>query len=76
VDAQLANMSPARVPDDAQLDNGLRFAEQSLADWSINRREVLIPEALRTKDFRFRLLPRLDTDVRVGFDRIRVRRRP
>ena len=76
VDGAFLDDSPAKFPDESQRRNGLQFSLQNAADWTVNLREVEIPAALRTSTFRFRFVPRLDTNVRVGIDRVQIRRRP
>ncbi|MCC7381246.1 MAG: hypothetical protein IT384_05415 [Deltaproteobacteria bacterium] len=66
--------SRAVLPREEELENGLGFGQQSGADWTPLR--VVIPEAMRTDSFRFRLHPRLGDNARIGIDRIMIRRRP
>jgi len=63
----------ATFPGPQERKNGLLYTEQNPVDWKISTRSVLIPEASRTKTFRFRFVPFLDRDARVGIDNIRIR---
>jgi hypothetical protein len=65
----------AIVPADGQRNNGLLYTQQNKADWKLNRRHVIIPDNMKTKDFRFRFVPFLSQDSRVAIDNIIVRRR-
>lgn len=76
VDGLDAKGNRAAFPPLRQRRNGLSFAGQSSIDWRGNRVEVDIPTALRTAEFRFRFVPRLENDARIGLDNIFVRRRP
>jgi len=66
----------ATIPSDAERGNGLQFAAQSSADWRVAVVEVPIPEAMRTATFRFRFVPRMEDDARIGIDRVLIRRKP
>jgi len=75
VQAKLTNGKDAIFPSDDERQNGLQFALQSAGDWRIRHAEVELPEAMRTANFRFRFLPELADDARVGIDRIVIRRK-
>lgn len=62
-------------PPASQRRNGVSFGGQSSIDWRSNRVEVEIPDELRSAELRFRFVPRLEDDARVGLDNILVRRR-
>jgi hypothetical protein len=65
----------ATFPRASERRNGVRLGAQSIIDWRSNRVLIPIPEALRTGEFRFRLVPRLADNVRFGVDKISIRRR-
>jgi hypothetical protein len=64
----------ARFPREDELGNSLQFQEQVTSDWRIGLLQATIPDSMRSATFRFRLVPRLDEDTRVGIDRIVIRR--
>lgn len=74
-DAKFVNGENARLPAEVEYENGLSFGEQSKTDWSLNVKQIPIPDSFRTSTFRFRLLPRLEDDARIGVDRVVIRRR-
>lgn len=65
----------ASFPPAGQRGNGLSLGRQGELDWGSGRVEVDVPERFRTAEFRFRFLPRLAQDVRVGIDNILIRSR-
>lgn len=67
--------TPASFPGASERNNGVRLGAQSIIDWRANRVSVPIPDALRTAEFHFRLLPRLADNTRFGVDKISIRRR-
>lgn len=74
-DAMLVNGARASLPPLTQRGNGLSLGSQSSVDWGSGRVEIDLPQAMRTGEFRFRILPRLDADVQVGIDHILIRSR-
>lgn len=66
----------AELPRADERDNGLLFALHNRADWTLGRLRVAVPPALRGAGFQFRLVPKLADDVRVGVDRVVIRRLP
>lgn len=75
MDALLLSGARASFPTDDQRGNSLAFAEHAAVDWRINLAEVAIPDGFKTSTFRFRFVPRLEDDARIGVDRIVIRRR-
>ncbi len=75
-DATTVSGAPAVFPREDQRGNGLQFAGQSAADWTLDVVQVPIPQELRTAEFRFRLVPRLPDATRIGVDRVVIRRLP
>ena len=76
VDGQDANGTPVLLPFAERRNNGLFVGGQSIIDWRGGQVSVTIPEAFRTSQFRFRLLPQLDDGAQLGVDNILIRRRP
>jgi hypothetical protein len=75
-DAELVGGGRAVFPREEQRANGLAFAQQGVPDWRINLAEIAIPETFKTSTFRFRFLPRLEDEARIGVDRISIGSRP
>ncbi len=57
-----------------QRSNGLLLSSQTSVDWRAGLVRVILPPDMLTSEFRFRLVPRLGEDARVGIDQIFVRR--
>ncbi len=66
----------AVIPPVNRRNNGLLLGSQTPLDWTAGQVRVVVPEALRTPQFRFRFVPSLATDTRVGIDNVMVRRLP
>lgn len=66
----------ARVPAASRRNNGLLLGSQTALDWRAGEVRVQVPDALKTAGFRFRFVPDIDEDARLGIDRILLRRRP
>ncbi len=73
-DASQTNGASARFPEDKERGNALSMGNQTGLDWRSGRTFVSIPEAFRTTAFRFRFVPELEEDARVGLDNILIRR--
>ena len=65
----------AALPPLDRRNNGLSFGRQTAVDWRAGRVEVEVPETLKTSEFRFRFLPRLDSEALIAVDDIRLERR-
>jgi hypothetical protein len=76
IDGAIPSGARAAFPPATQRSNGLSLGRQSTVDWGAGRIEVVIPDSVRTSQFRFRFLPKLDGDIRVGVDGIAIRSRP
>lgn len=73
--AELTTGDTASFPPLAQRRNGLSLGRQTSVDWRGGRVRASIPAELFTNTFRFRIVPRLAEDVRVGIDNVLVRRK-
>ncbi len=73
--AERLSGGPASIPGQGGRGLGLSLGRQSAVDWRTGRFEVRVPDDVRTEGFRFRFLPRLSSDARVGIDDIRWERR-
>ncbi len=74
-DATLISGDRASFPPVNQRRNGLSLGNQTSIDWRAGRVQVDLPQAMLTPQFRFRLVPFLEEDIRVGVDNIVIRRR-
>jgi hypothetical protein len=75
-DAMLTSGDKASIPPAGQRNNGLHLGNQTVVDWSSNHVSIPIPDAMHTKTFHFRFVPRLDDGVIVAIDNIVIRRAP
>lgn len=67
---------PAIVPAENRRSNGLLLGTQTALDWTAGQVRVVVPPALQTAQFRFRFVPNIGNDARLGIDNVMVRRLP
>ncbi len=65
---------PAVLPAANRRRNGLLLGSQGELDWRTGQVRIAVPSAFRTSQFRFRFVPNLSRDTRLGIDNIMVRR--